>query len=321
MRCLALARALSDRGWACSLACRKGTAETISGRNDHDSELIELEGSDEPGTLAKHFASGLELLVVDHYALAADFHRCCREFSRIVLVIDELMDRQFDCDYLLDQSPGRGVDDYSGLVPAECQLLLGPRYALLRSEFRNRREQSLRRRVNLRGVNRILVNFGASDINNLTFTTLRAIQQVEFGGAVDIVLGGGACHNAKLERYAEEMNCAATVYRGIDNMAELMTQADLAIGGSGISSWERCTLALPALVVMEADNQLANVEGLKASGAAVSLGAATQLDSQAIEHKLQEILEDSTALQEMSRAASLMCDGNGVTRVMDNVIQ
>ena len=38
-------------------------------------------------------------------------------------------------------------------------------------------------------------------------------------------------------------------------MAELMNKADLAIGAAGTTTWERCFMELPSIVISIADNQ------------------------------------------------------------------
>jgi len=53
-----------------------------------------------------------------------------------ILVIDDIADRNHDCDVLLDQNLYHNVDRrYAGKVPEHCRTLLGPRYALLRDAF------------------------------------------------------------------------------------------------------------------------------------------------------------------------------------------
>ena len=111
------------------------------------------------------------------------------------------------------------------------------------------------------------------------------------------------------------------IHHDVANMEELMTQADLAIGGGGISAWERCTLALAALVVLEADNQLANVRGLQEAGAAQYMGLATEVNSKIIAEYLNDILIDQSRLERMSVAAANLCDGNGVSRVIHRLLQ
>jgi spore coat polysaccharide biosynthesis predicted glycosyltransferase SpsG len=50
--------------------------------------------------------------------------------------IDDLADRRHECDLLLDHNFYNDQDfRYQSKVSPNCQLLLGPRYALLRNEF------------------------------------------------------------------------------------------------------------------------------------------------------------------------------------------
>ena len=54
-----------------------------------------------------------------------------------------------------------------------------------------------------------------------------------------------------LAKYTFEVNLMVDV----SNIAELMLKSDLAIGSGGTTSWERCVMALPSIVVVQADNQ------------------------------------------------------------------
>jgi hypothetical protein len=75
-------------------------------------------------------------LITDHYAIDFRWHAKLRGAVRRIMAIDDLADRAHDADLLLDQSdPTETAARYHGLVTRSCVLLLGPRYALLRSEF------------------------------------------------------------------------------------------------------------------------------------------------------------------------------------------
>ena len=81
-------------------------------------------------------------LIVDHYALDTRWESVMRQGVKKILVIDDIADRQHDCELLLDQNFYTDMHArYTGKVPAQCKLLIGPRYALLREEFRLLRQQ------------------------------------------------------------------------------------------------------------------------------------------------------------------------------------
>ena len=54
---------------------------------------------------------------------------------------------------------------------------------------------------------------------------------------------------------AAEMRLPTNVFVGIENMAEIMTSCDLAIGAGGSTTWERCTLGIPTIQIETAENQ------------------------------------------------------------------
>lgn len=321
MRCLALANELARAGWQCSFACRKGSLEMLNIARGAALQVIDMPAEDDHALLAGQFKTGVDLLVVDHYQLDAEFHHACRPWAEKILVIDELADRSLDCDFLLDQSPGRDVDDYVGLLPGACRLLLGPKFALLRTEFAAQRADSVQRRAGQKSIQTILVSFGASDINKLTLAALEALDSIAWRGQIDVVLGGGASHVSEVEQAIRAMPSKVKLHTRVDSMAELLGQADLAIGGAGISSWERCALGVPALFIVEAPNQSMNASGLLAAGAAVCSGLASAVNSQIIAGTLEKMLADLPGLRDMSSAAASLCDGSGVTRLMNEVIK
>lgn len=71
---------------------------------------------------------------------------------------------------------------------------------------------------------------------------------------IDVVVGRINPHKEQVEQLCRSMQ-RTTFYSQVDNIAELMAQADLAIGAGGATTWERCFLGLPSLIVVIAENQ------------------------------------------------------------------
>ncbi len=85
---------------------------------------------------------------------------------------------------------------YEGLVSENCTLLLGPKYALLRKEFKEARKKF---RVRSGEVSRLLVFFGGSDPTNETIKALKAIQKLNKENIiVDVVVGGSNLNKDKV---------------------------------------------------------------------------------------------------------------------------
>jgi len=101
----------------------------------------------------------------------------------------------------------------------------------------------------------------------------------------------------------------------VSNMAQRMADSDLAIGAAGSTSWERCCLAMPTLMVVLADNQKEAAEHLQKSGAANCL-ASSGLLHQDLQDQLQCFIDRPEQLGQMSACASAITEGLGVERMV-----
>jgi UDP-2,4-diacetamido-2,4,6-trideoxy-beta-L-altropyranose hydrolase len=102
-----------------------------------------------------------------------------------------------------------------------------------------------------------------------------------------------------------------------DTVAALMAAADLAVGAGGGTSWERCCLGLPTVVLETAANQRAVVRALVERRAAVFAGEPSSVSVQAVAGVLRRLALDVGSRARMARAAAQVCDGRGVARVLD----
>jgi UDP-2,4-diacetamido-2,4,6-trideoxy-beta-L-altropyranose hydrolase len=98
-------------------------------------------------------------------------------------------------------------------------------------------------------------------------------------------------------------------------MAGLMVDADLAIGAGGTTSWERCALGLPTVIVRLAGNQDAIARRLDEAGAAVDAGAVELLNVATLSGLVSRLAEDRSRREQMSERAWNLVDGRGVERV------
>ena len=237
------------------------------------------------------------------------------------MVIDDLADRPHDCDLLLDQNLYEGLERrYDGLVPDHCERLLGPRYALLRPEFAAARK-TLRHRDGR--VRRILVFFGGSDLSNETAKALEAIRLLNRTDiAVDVVVG---VSNPKGDQIREICRGMPNIHfhLQVENMAELMALADLAIGAGGTTTWERCCLGLPSLVLVLADNQREVVEVMTDAGAMRNVGWHADVTSSGLAEVLQMALTSPDYLNAMSERSFAIMGGrdaaSGVEWISDRL--
>lgn len=239
----------------------------------HASWLGTGQAQDAQATILALEDQSWDWIVVDHYALDERWESTVRESCKKLMVIDDLADRQHDCDVLLDQNYYSDMQArYINKVPEHCQLLLGPRYALLREEFRTLREKI---KVRTGDVKKILVFFGGVDADNYTSLAMQALAELNSKQQVDIVIGSQHPNREQIRQACITYGFICHVQT--TRMAELMAEADLSIGGGGTAIWERCAMGLPSIIIVMAKNQSKAAIDLDAFGVLINLGNAQNI--------------------------------------------
>lgn len=339
MRCLTLADALNERGVRCRFICRDHPghlAGLIHARGHEVHRLPQGRGAGSDRSLAhsawlgasraEDAAACVEIaraarpdwLIIDHYGLDEAWERIMRPLVGRIMVIDDLADRRHECDLLLDQNLGRTIGDYHGLVPAGATVLAGPAHALLRPEFARKRPASLARRGG--GAPRtMLISLGGFDKDNYTRRTLELIaaSPLRRDAAITVVLGKGSPWIEDISVLARSLPWPTEVLVQSDRMADLMADADVAIGAAGATTWERACLGVPSALWIMADNQRGIAAAMEGAGAAVVLDPAR--DAASLAGQLARLVQDEAALARMSRCASGLVDGRGVERVLEQM--
>ena len=278
---------------AIALPAREGTADAAPAQDALEVRKV-LEGK------------GCDWLVMDHYDLDAQWSSQLRSSTRRIMVIDDLANRRHDCDVLLDQNYYRNMEHrYDTLVPSACRMLLGPRFALLRKQFRDARA-TLRARDGQ--VRRMLIFMGGSDSVNATSKAVRAVRAIGEPVGLDVVIGGTNPHCAQVQALCASLP-DARLHVQVENMAALMAGADLAIGAGGAATWERCSLGLPALTLVFAQNQLQTTLDLADLGVIRYLGWVHECTEDDMAQAIRAAMQAPQALREMSARAMALMEG------------
>jgi len=249
----------------------------------------------------------VDWLIIDHYALDKDWHNQVNKFCNKLMVIDDIADRKLNCDILLNQNLGVTKDDYRNKVNEECRFLLGCHYALLSANFAKLRKEALIKRQKTKTIKTILISMGGSDPNNITFDIL---QSIDNDVNIIVVLGWSSPHIEMIKHYAINKNIEVLV--GVNNMAELMLDADLSIGAGGSTSWERCCLGLPTLLYIMDNNQRNIAMNLEKIGAVIIVNN--------LQKNLSFILNNINIWRSIYSQAYTLTDGLGASRVVNYLL-
>jgi len=325
MRCLTLAEHLRTRGAKVTFICREHRGHLCGHLESKAFRVIRLAAPDSTPVVSDpdNYQAWLSVpreqdvretrdsmaqipeecdwLVADHYGLDIAWEREFRGRVKRIMVIDDLADRQHDCDLLLDQNFYLDLDTrYDTLIPVDCRRLLGPRFAILRPQFYDSR-RNLRKRDGR--IKRILVFYGGVDATGETLKALGALKRHHSGGLEVEVIADGANRDVD----AIMTICGETAgfhwQDRVDNMAGMMADADMSFGGGGTATWERCFLALPTVTTEIAVNQRVMLEAMASRRAVWHLGRFNQVTEDSLIARLDYALSHPQKVKELGQNA------------------
>lgn len=256
-------------------------------------------------------------IIVDHYALDARWETSLRGSAKHIVVIDDLADRLHDCDVLVDDNLFPDIETrYLNKVPINCRLLLGPKYVPLRNEFLQLREKS---NFRIGAVNRILISFGGVDADNYTSWVIEALINTRARDLViDVVLGAQNPSRKQIQEDCDKygLNC----YVQTNQMANLMKEADLAIGAAGYTSYEFVAMKLPAILIPVSDIQTIFAKEMENKGVAYVPKVNKSENTKTVSAEFLEVMDSITLRSSMSRACAEVIDGKGSARIVEELL-
>ena len=131
---------------------------------------------------------------------------------------------------------------------------------------------------------------------------------------VDVIIGEGNDQKENLEEIRKSFPISLNFYQDVKNMAKLMSQADLIIGAGGISSWERCSLGIPSIIFILADNQKKGAYALEKENCSIVIN-----ENQSFEDNLIFALDHFSIKSNMKKSINScknISDGEGVNKIL-----
>ena len=258
-------------------------------------------------------------IIFDHYGLDIEWVNKIRKKHNncFFLAIDDLDNRNLGSDFLLDQtsiinkkrnykSPG---------------ILVGPRFALLSNEFNKLRKKSLQERLKRQSVTLknksfyILISLGLYDNKKLLPTLVNTLSKLD---KINIIVATSSeCQTLRELKEISKKYENTSLILDSENIAELMLRADICIGASGMSIWERCCMGLPSLTITIANNQKKITKETSDLNISQELSISTIKDKEKLTAVVSNLIYSPKKLQKLSKNSFKICDGLGAIKVVN----
>lgn len=258
-------------------------------------------------------ALGASWLVLDGYAFDGDFQATLVAGGLRVLALDDYGHAgHYSAELVLNPNPGADATPYGAHGPA-TRLLLGPRFALLRDEFR--RWSSPRPAAPPRA-RRVVVTFGGGDPDNVSMRVLDALVAVPGPLEVLVLVGAANPHEAALRAAAARSPHSVGIEVDVRDMAPRLAWADLAVAAAGGTMLELARVATPQVSIVSADNDAPGAAAMARAGVVVNLGRHEDLSAAVIGAEVAALVDDARRRAELSRRGRATVDGCGALRVL-----
>lgn len=253
------------------------------------------------------------ILVLDvRDELPRDVICALRNNGILIVTIDDPSDRRLSVDLAFyPPVPQLKIMNWNGFTG---QLYIGWEWVVLRKEFSRRPHFISRKRP------QVLVTMGGSDPAGLTLKAVEALELIDEDFHADIVLGRGFTHDSVLSNLLEKTSRQFTIRRNVQNMADLMVQADLAIASFGVTAYELAAMGVPAIYICLTEDHAESARAFVDAGIAFNMGKSSEITPETLAQAVFPVLINSELRRRMSARASALVDGRGVNRIAECIV-
>lgn len=256
IRTLALAEMLNEHFY-CVYATRKPTTYQISEIDKVCNSRIDLPEDDSHFQLFLEKLKGNEIVVLDNYYFNTDYQRAIKAKGCKLVCIDDLHDKHFVADIVINHAEGIDPKNYS--TESCTKLLLGYEYALLRSNYSEEHDSNKMKDYSC------LIMIGGADPLGLTDKFVSYLRNYNFAKPVAVV--GGA--NSSLTEQSDSFHFFSQL--SAREIKDLMNASEFAILPASTVAIEACALRLPFICGYFIDNQEEIYKGIKSNNLAVCI--------------------------------------------------
>jgi UDP-2,4-diacetamido-2,4,6-trideoxy-beta-L-altropyranose hydrolase len=255
-----------------------------------------------------------EIFIGDCFAIDREYVLGIRKNNRFIVMLDNLKDMSLGADLIINGAI-YGKTFREEAEKYQQKALLGDGYYILREQFIQNSK-----RVIHKNVHSILVTMGGSDPLNLTPWLMKMIHKVDHSLKINVVVGSAFEHATEIQELAQELS-NITLHVGVENMANLMEQSDIAISAGGVTPYELAATGTPSIVVIQAENQVLSSTMLADKEIVINLGDGAALQENVFINTLKQLIENYGQRKTMSALGQQTVDGRGVMRCVAHILE
>jgi spore coat polysaccharide biosynthesis predicted glycosyltransferase SpsG len=314
-RSLILAQALADCGGACTFMATPENTQRLNGLAPAMARTTS--GGDTSDDICKTAARvEYDAVIIDHPGLGRTDHEAMAK-DRPSVILDDVADREIGGRIVVNPALTSDPANYKALAPDGAEILTGPIFALMSSEYA---QQRLGRVFEPGSVRRLLLSVDADTPTDLTVRMVDHLRPRLGDATLEVLLPEEFEGRRGLDRISAR-DPRLTLNNHPLERPRIAARADLAISVLGPGLWEASALGLPLIAVAvrpsdkETANRLAELE------AAICIDSADPNFEGRLERAFVRLVADLTLRARLSANSAALTDGTGASRIAQKLIE
>ncbi|MDO9528879.1 MAG: UDP-2,4-diacetamido-2,4,6-trideoxy-beta-L-altropyranose hydrolase [Syntrophales bacterium] len=257
----------------------------------------------------------VDKLLVDSYYVTEEYLRKITEYVDLIY-IDDINKFKYPVNTLINYNAYFNIFNYAQTYKeTNTKLILGPKYAPLRSEF-----HGINCTVN-EIVENVLITTGGSDTYGASEHLTEALIKDERFSHINLHIIAG--RYSKINEKIDLQLCPNIhVHKNVKNMSDLMKQCEIAVTAGGSTMYELCACGVPSVSFTFADNQVLGAEALDNMDLILYSGDVRNGMDECIAiivEKIRYYINNYEVRKQKSQAMQSLVDGFGVDRIVKDV--
>lgn len=313
MRCLSIACAFSDKGENVKFLTSDHRGDNLIQSKGFDSICLDSIWTEMDNEGAEVVANNYrpDLFLVDSYYVTEPYLQSLSSVTRLAY-IDDMNSDYWDVDFLINYNIFGTVMDHSKYRDSRTVLILGPRYAPLRDEFK------IVHNHQIKPVTDVLISAGGADPEGITEKLMTGVCPVLRDIRFHFIIGS---LNPRLDKIKSLASSNTILHINEQNMSSLMQSCDIAISAAGFTLYELCACGTPTIMYSLADNQLVAVKEFEKQGLMIDAGDCRNNEGfmQTIGDKLKYLIDNPEKRLQLSIRMQDLVDGSGCERLINSI--
>jgi spore coat polysaccharide biosynthesis predicted glycosyltransferase SpsG len=261
-------------------------------------------------------------VIVDAPAVSHAYLSALQSTGVLLVSLDHAANIPLPSQVIINPHLGPGKDNYE-FTPG-AQLLLGPRYALVRSEIRRQRPNRAQEPPPVPAANgksstghfRALVALGEDDPHRQSPELVKILLNVPRVAKVDVVVRYFHPDLEKLQALATAQPERVSVAVEPAEVTARLVRCHFAVTAGSGWSLELACVGIPQLLIVQSEAHWPTAQRLEEEGCATCLGWHESVSAQTVRQAVQNLINDPLERQAMARCARKLIDGRGPDRLV-----